>query len=92
MKQGVRAFHAGFSGLRFTVEDLVAGGDRVAFRGTFRGTHTGAFEGIPATGREVIMTWSIMLRIQGGKVMDRWANFDELGFLTQLGVIPPMGG
>jgi hypothetical protein len=33
-----------------------------------------------------------MLRIEGGNVTDRWANFDELGFLTQLGAIPPMAG
>ena len=92
LKQGVRGFHAGFSELRFAVEDMVAERNKVAIRGTFRGVHTGAFEGIPATGREIAMTWFIMLRMVGGKISDRWANFDELGFLTQLGAIPPMGG
>jgi predicted ester cyclase len=38
------------------------------------------------------MTWFIMLRMIGGKISDRWANFDQLAFLTQLGVIPPIGG
>ena len=91
LKQGVRGFHAGFSDLQFAVEDMVAEGDRVAIRGTFRGVHTGAFEGIPATGREITMNWFIMLRMVGDKITDRWANFDQLAFLTQLGVIPPMG-
>jgi steroid delta-isomerase-like uncharacterized protein len=92
LKQGVRGFHAGFTDLQFTVEDMVAEGDRVAIRGTFRGVHTSAFEGIPATGREITMTWFVMLRIVGGKISDRWANSDQLAFLTQLGVIPPIGG
>ena len=92
LKQSVSAFHAGFSDQRFATEDMVAEGDRVALRGTFRGVHTGAFAGSPATGRDVTMTWFIMLRIEGGKITDRWANFDELGFLTQLGALSPMGG
>lgn len=92
LKRSVSAFYAGFSDQRFTTEDMVAEGDRVALRGTFRGVHTGAFTGIPATGREVVMTWFIMLRIEGGKITDRWANFDQLGFLTQLGALPSMGG
>jgi predicted ester cyclase len=92
LKQSVSAFHTGFSGPRFATEDMVAEGDRVALRGTFRGKHTGPFTGIPATDREIAMTWFIMLRIEGGKITDRWANFDELGFLTQLGALAPMGG
>jgi predicted ester cyclase len=90
LKQGVRGLHAGFSDLQFTIEDMVADGDRIVIRGTFWGVHTGTFEGILATGRDVTTTWFILLRIEGGKVTDRWANYDELDFLTQLDVIPPI--
>lgn len=91
MKQSVSAFHAGFSDLRFATEDMVAEGDRVALRGTFQGSHTGAFTGISPTGKDVTMTWFIILRIEEGKITDRWANFDELGFLAQLGALPSIG-
>jgi predicted ester cyclase len=87
LKQSVREFHAGFSDLRFTTEDMVAEGTKVAIRGTFRGVHTGPFAGAPATGKEITMIWFVMLRIEGAKVTDRWANFDQLGFLTQLGAL-----
>ena len=37
------------------------------------------------------MTWMVILRVEGGKIVERWANVDELGLLQQLGVIPSMG-
>ena len=91
IKQGVTAFQTGFSDFQFIIEDLIAEGDKVVIPQTFRGTHTGEFAGAPATGKEITMTVIVILRIEGGKIVDRWANVDELGFLIQLGVIPPPG-
>ncbi len=91
IKQGVTAFQTGFSDFQFMIEDLIAEGDKVVIPQTFRGTHTGEFAGAPATGKEITMTVIVILRIEGGKIVDRWANVDELGFLIQLGVIAPPG-
>ena len=41
-----------FNPLVFTVEDVVAEGDRVVVRWSQIGTHSGNFMGIPATGKE----------------------------------------
>jgi steroid delta-isomerase-like uncharacterized protein len=82
---------AGFPDAHTTVDDMVAEGDQVAKRWTYRGTHTGEFMGIPATGKQVTMPAVTIYRVSGGKVAECWWNYDRLGALQQLGVIPPMG-
>ena len=42
-------YFAGFSGSRITIKDMVAEGDRVAFRGVVRATHSADFMGAPAS-------------------------------------------
>jgi len=55
------------------------------------GTHTGDFQGILATGKHMTQTGIDILRIVGGKVVERWGEFDNLGLLQQLGAIPSPG-
>lgn len=52
----------------------------------------GDFQGIPTTGKQVTQTGIDILRIAGGKVVERWGQFDDLGLLQQLGVVPPPSG
>ena len=89
-KQLLSGYLTAFPDARFTVEDEIAEGDRVASRYTFRGTHQGELMGIPPTGKQVTVTGIIMNRIVGGKVEEGWLNFDALGMLQQLDVIPTM--
>jgi predicted ester cyclase len=74
-----------------TVEDSVAGGDKVAARVTFRGTHEGEFQGIPPTGKQVTFTSIEFNRMAGNQVAEHWVELDLLGLLQQLGAIPPAG-
>jgi predicted ester cyclase len=60
----------------------------VAYRWSFRGTHRGELMGIPPTDKEVTITGITVDRISGGKIEDEWNNFDQLGVLRQLGVVP----
>ena len=91
--EGWTQFTAGFSqafrGLRLTVEDILAEGDMVAARVSFRGTHTGEFQGIPPTNKEVAFTSIEIDRMEDGKVAEHWFELDLVGLLRQLGV--PMG-
>lgn len=79
--------HAAFPGIHFTVEDQVADGDRVVTRWVAHGTHTGAFQGVPPTGKTVRLTGIDIDRIANGKVVECWALSDELGLMKQLGVV-----
>ena len=90
-----RRVRASFPDFRATVEDLVAEGDRVAYRWTFRGTHLGNFGGIPPTGREA--EWSVIgiARFAEGKMVERWQRIDAAGLLGRLGgstVVPQPTG
>jgi steroid delta-isomerase-like uncharacterized protein len=77
-----------FPDLQQNVEDILAQGDRVAARITLRGTHKGAFSGVPATGREADIQAALICRISQNKIAEVWAFPNELGLLRQLGVIP----
>ena len=86
-RQYVAALRAGFPDLRLTIEDQIAEGDMVVTRWTARGTHRGAFHGIPATGREVRVAGADIDRIIDGRTVECWAHVDELGLLQQLDAV-----
>ena len=91
-KQAAADYRRAFPDLRVTVEDLIAEGDKVVARLRFRGTHLGELEGIAPTGRWVDCTGIVVSRMEGGKIAEDWANFDDLGLMRQLGAIPPPPG
>ncbi len=85
------AFVRAFPDVRLTVLNQVEGGDWVAFEMSFEGTHEGTLEGpggsIPATNRRVTGKGVEFIRIEDGKVVEEHLYFDQLEFLTQLGVM-----
>jgi steroid delta-isomerase-like uncharacterized protein len=87
-KRAAADYRRAFPDLRVTVEDLIAEGDKVAARLRVRGTHLGDLDGIAPTGKRVDFTGIVISRIEGGMIADDWANFDDLGMMRQLGVIP----
>jgi len=89
LKDSFRQMLAAFPDLRVTVDDLLAEADKVAAHITMKGTHKGEFMGIAPTGRQVEMRISDIVRIAGGKAVERWGVEDSLGMLTQLGVVTP---
>ena len=82
------AFYVGFPDAKHTFEDQIAEGDKVVTRVTLRGTHQGAFQGIPATGKKVAVEATLVDRIVEGKFVEHWSSLDSLGLMQQLGVIP----
>jgi steroid delta-isomerase-like uncharacterized protein len=88
VRQYAAAFRSAFPDLQATVEDQVAEGDTVATRFTARGTHQGELEGIGPTGNRVEVPGIVISRIEGGKIAEDWTNYDALGLMQQLGVIP----
>ena len=80
-------WYAAFPDVVSTIDDVVAEGDKVAYRVTHRGTHNAEFMGIPPTGKKFEMTNSGMVRVAGGKVLELWATIDSLHLMQQLGMI-----
>jgi steroid delta-isomerase-like uncharacterized protein len=88
VRQTITMFLGAFPDLSMALEDLVAEGDRVVARWTMRGTHRGASLGMPPTGKPLSLPGVSVLRIAGGKVVETWVAFDQLGMLRQLGLAP----
>jgi predicted ester cyclase len=80
--QGVKDYIAmlriGFPDLNVTIEDLVAIGDKVAVRTTWRGTHQGIYEGIPPTGKHATRTMIQIFRVSAGKLIEEWSEGEGL--------------
>jgi steroid delta-isomerase-like uncharacterized protein len=87
-KQFTQPFFTGFSNRRLAVEDIIAEGDKVVARVTFHGAHTGDFQGLPPTGKQIAFSGVAIFRLAGGKIVEHWGEFDGLGLMQQLGAIP----
>ena len=72
----------------FTIEDVVAEGDRVVVRWTNAGTHVGEFAGIPATGKTFEIAGVDIYRVADGQLCEHWHVIDQLAMLGQLGLLP----
>jgi steroid delta-isomerase-like uncharacterized protein len=88
LKEFVAGFLAAFPDIWFTVESLVADGDRVTCRFAGRGTHRGGLMGIAATGRTGAVTGQLEFRFDDDKIVEVWVNYDLYGLLRQLGAVP----
>jgi steroid delta-isomerase-like uncharacterized protein len=94
-KEGVRAWvtmmRGAFPDLKVETVGVVAEGDEVWMHSIMTGTHTGEFMGIPATGKSVSVAMMDRVKIRDAKAVEHWAVSDDLGLMTQLGVVPEMG-
>jgi len=84
-------YHSAYSGLQTTIEDLIAEENKVIGFLILRGTHTGNFMGIPATGKQIAFRTMDIFRITDRKIVEHWAMPDQFSLRQQLGVIPPTG-
>lgn len=88
LKQMVAMIRNSFSSIRWTAEDVVVEGDKVAVRWMSSSIHSSEFMGIPATGKSVSMSGMDFWHLRDGKIAEKWTNYDMLGLLGQLGASP----
>ena len=88
MTQFVSMIRSGLPDLRITLEDVIAEGDKVVSRWRAQGTHQGELMGIAPTGNEVAITGITITRIEDGKIVEEWENWDALGMMQQIGAVP----
>ena len=92
LKQVVAAVRTAFPDIHYSfVSEPVVQGDRCSFRWTAGGTHRGEFVGITQTGRRFFHVGTSTVRMRGRKIAETWADWDALGFMQQLGVVPAVG-
>jgi steroid delta-isomerase-like uncharacterized protein len=87
-KQFVMLYRTAFPDVNINIEDIIAEGDRVMIRWTATGTHKGKLMDIEPTNKYVTVTGMSENRISGGKVVEQWNEFDDMGMLQQIGAIP----
>jgi steroid delta-isomerase-like uncharacterized protein len=92
LKAAIERVSQGLSDARMTIEDLIAQDDRVAVRLTSSATQTGAFMGLPPSGRRYEIGEIHWFRIADGRIAEHWHEADFLGMMRQLGAMPGGGG
>lgn len=87
-RQLLAAFDIGFPHHRVQVHQMIVDGDWVSVVHTHTATHAGVFNGLPPTGRTVVVNGVEVYRVVGGQIVEFWRHDDDLGLLLQLGAIP----
>jgi steroid delta-isomerase-like uncharacterized protein len=88
-KQFVSTFFKALPDITITVEDVIAEGEKVVSRYTFRGTHQGETEEFgPPTGKQMELKGITIHRFEDGKIVEEWEAYDNLSVLQQLGLVP----
>lgn len=88
IKEVCTRYRTAFPDLRLTTDDSLADGDKAIIRWSATGTHQGALAGIAPTGKRFEITGLTIFRFADGKIVEEWSNWDVLGMMRQLGVIP----
>lgn len=93
--ENTKAFYAnyltGFSDIEFTIVDVFGQDDKIVKHWNFKGTHTGDFFGIPATGNMVDIDGTTLVKMKNGKIAEEQDFMDNMVFLQQLGIVSSPG-
>lgn len=92
LKAAVTMFRTAFPDLHYEVDEQVAEGDVVVSRFSAAGTHMEPFLGAEPTGRRIAYTGIDINRIRDGRIVESWVQYDALGLLQQLGIVPEIEG
>lgn len=87
-RQFIASLRTAFPDGRFTTEDQIAEGNKIAVRYRFEGTHPWRVPGMPPTHKHVSYSGILIYRFADDKIAEQWTEIDSFGFLRQLGVLP----
>lgn len=82
-----RAFREAFPNMHIIVEDTVVEGDKIAARCTVRATHEGAGIGVSPTNQPIEFTGMTIVKIENGKIVEAWNEFDFMKMYSQVGAL-----
>jgi predicted ester cyclase len=84
----IRGIQTGIPDIRYTIDEVLAAGDAVAVRWTWRGTHTGTLREFAPSQKPVTNPGIALFHLKDGKIVSAAVQTDRLGLLQQIGVIP----
>jgi predicted ester cyclase len=87
-KQFIIIFCKNNPDFEYTIDDIIAEGDKVVVRATWRGTHSSEFMGVAPTGKKISESLIAIFRIGAKKIVEIWVIYDTFGRLRQLGAFP----
>jgi steroid delta-isomerase-like uncharacterized protein len=87
-KRRATLYRGAFPDFRLTIDDILADGETVTARWSCHGTHKGALGEIAPTGKQFTISGISVVRFTSGKMVEGWVNWDALGMMRQLGVVP----
>lgn len=85
-KQHIETCRGGFPDLNFTIEDTIGERNEVVLHWSARGTHRGTFLGMPATNKRANVSGTSILRMENGKIVEHWSDWNLLTLMEQLGL------
>lgn len=91
VKQLTMMLRSAFPDFKATIDDMIAEGDKVVVRMTWRGTHKGEFMGVPPTSKQVSFGVIDIVRFAGGKFAEHWGLMDSASLMQQIGAAPAQG-
>ena len=83
-KRDEMMFFSAFSSIQAVVEDQIAEGDKVVSRITMYCTHAGEYQGIPATGKRIVIPYIDIIVFKAGKIIEEWVEYDTANILKQI--------
>ena len=89
VRQLIEATRTAFPDMRYTIDSVIAEGDRAAVLYTGSGTNRGELAGAPPTGRSVTATGVVICRVVERRIVEHWDIDDRLDVIQQLGLLPP---
>jgi steroid delta-isomerase-like uncharacterized protein len=90
-KNRATLYRTAFPDVHFHIDDTIAEGETVMARWSCAGTHKGDLNGIAATGKHFTISGVTTARFANGKIVEGWVNWDALGLMQQLAVVPELG-
>jgi len=91
VKMFVQTFRDAFPDMKATTVAVVVEGDEAWMQSTITGTHKGEFMGMAPTNKKFEITAFDRVKFKDGKAVEHWGAEDDMGMMTQLGVVPEMG-
>jgi steroid delta-isomerase-like uncharacterized protein len=86
LKRHIEMCRSGFPDVRSSIDDTIAEGNEVVHHWTIRGTHKGQFLGLAPTNRTATISGTSIHRIEGGKIVEQWSDWNLMTLMEQLGV------